>query len=234
VSVYAQAFQGQDAVARYFRKLGNRIDVLRDKQEAELLSDWLSGNLYDCTVGVGRFVGRLPKVTSYAGMDISAEFIAFVRERYPDVRASVGDLKEGIREANDSYDSVLCLRSLSAIGSLASILPEMVRIARPGGRLVIDYGRRSLRGFRMKGQVLPVDAEDLESALGTLNVDVQSRIRVDGLLTRLKMRPRVFRFISGRYGALIPDWMLIAGERVAAPLLWQRQIILLRKRGPEV
>jgi SAM-dependent methyltransferase len=228
---YARVFQGGDAVARYFRKLDNRIDRLRDAWEAEIFGARLRGRLFDCTIGVGRFIGRLPHVTTYSGMDLSPEFVSFVRSRYPRVEAQVGDLTQGIRQADDAYDSVLCLRSLSAIGCVDRILREMVRIARPGGLIAFDYGRRPRRGFRIKGEQVSIDAEDIEPVLAALDVDVFERVHVDGILARLKARLRIFRFLNGPYGRCVPNIALRAAERAAAPLLWQREIIFLRKRG---
>lgn len=230
-AVYARLHQGGDAVARYFRKLDNRIDVLRDRQEAEIFARRLSGRLFDCTIGVGRLIGRLPQVTSYGGMDLSPDFVAFVRERYPGVEAAVGDLTHGIDQQDDAYDSVLCLRSLSAIGHVESVLREMTRIARPGGVVAFDYGRAPRKSFRIRGEAVSVDAEDVDAAIAAVEADVLERVRVDGILARLKGRPRVFRFLNGRYGRNIPDAALTAAETLAAPLLWQREIIFLRKRG---
>jgi hypothetical protein len=75
---YAQLHQGADAVARYERKLGNRIDVLRDEIEVQTLAPLLKGTLFDCTIGIGRLIGRMPGVTRYDGMDLSAEFVEHV------------------------------------------------------------------------------------------------------------------------------------------------------------
>jgi SAM-dependent methyltransferase len=230
--VYAGAFQGGEAVARYFRKLGNRIDVLRDLQETEILARELHGALFDCTIGVGRFVGRLPLVTSYAGMDLSAEFVGYVRERYPGVQAEVGDLTKRIAQPDARFDSVLCLRSLSAIGHLDTILPEMLRITRPGGVIAFDYGRKERQQLRMRGTQVKIDAEDLEGALRRIDAEILKRVPVDGVLARLKIRLRVFRFLTGRHGRWISDRTLMAAERALAPRFWQREIIFLRKPGP--
>ena len=230
--VYARAFQGGDAVARYLRKLDNRIDVLRDAQEVAILGKRLHGRLYDCTIGVGRFIGRLPLVTSYSGMDLSGEFVQFVRERHPGVQARVGDLTRGIEEPDDAYDGVLCLRSLSAIGHVSEVLREMVRIARPGGLVAFDYGRAEKPGFTMRGQQVRIDAEDIGAVIATLPVDAIERVRVDGILARLKARLRVFRFLNGRLGRIVPDGALMLSERIAAPWSWQREIVFLRKRAP--
>lgn len=231
ISGYARAHQGSDAVARYFRKLGNRIDVLRDDQEKSILSTWLVGRLFDCTIGVGRFVGRLPGVTEYCGMDLSPQFIEFIGERYPDVKADVADLMRGIPHADHSFDCVICLRSLSAIGDVERILREMVRVVRLGGIVVVDYGRSARPGFRVSGEKVPLDSEDFEAALRAVDAEIVRRYRVDGVLTRLKTRLRIFRFLTGPRGRIVPDWLLMLTERCLAPLLWQRQIVVLSKRN---
>jgi SAM-dependent methyltransferase len=225
---YAQLHQGSDAIARYQRKLSNRIDVLRDAIETDLLSRVLEGSVFDCTIGIGRLIGRLPKVSAYDGMDLSAEFVNHVRGLHPAAKLQTGDLTAGIPVASASYDNVLCLRSLSGIGGLAKILPEMLRVVRPGGLLVFDYGRKPMV-TTVKGQRMVLDGEDLEGVIRTLDASVIERVKVDAVLTRAKIYMRVFRFLTGPRGHLVSDAALLAAERFAAPLLWQRQIIVMRR-----
>lgn len=229
VARYAQLFQGSEAVARYQRKLGNRIDILRDEIETEILARLLEGSVFDCTIGVGRFIGRLPKVTRYDGMDLSSEFVEHVRQLHPEGHLFTSDLTQPIPLENASYDNLLCLRSLSGIGQLATILPEMLRVVRPGGLLVIDYGRKATVSH-VKGVMSVIDGDDLDGILKTLQANVVERIHVDAALTRAKIHARVFRFLTGSRGKLISDAALLGAERITAPLLWQRQIIVLRRR----
>jgi len=229
---YARVHQGGDAVARYIRKLDNRIDVLRHNEELSILGRWLRGRVFDCTIGVGRFVGRLPGVSSYDGMDLSAEFVDFVSQQYPQVRAKVADLTAGIPERDGRFDAVLCLRSLSAIGQVNRILREMLRVARPGGIVVVDYGRRARPRARVRGEHVAIDSEDFDGAIAESGAEVAARYRVDAVLTRAKVRLRIFRFLNGRLGWLVPDWALMLAERCLSPLLWQRQIVVLRKPQP--
>lgn len=226
---YAQLFQGSEAVARYQRKLGNRIDLLRDEIETQILARVLEGSVFDCTVGVGRFIGRLPKVTRYDGMDLSEEFVEHVRGLHPQGRLFTSDLTQPIPLASASYDNLLCLRSLSGIGRLATILPEMLRIVRPGGLLVIDYGRKPTVSH-VKGVMSVLDGDDLEGVLKGLEAVVEERIHVDAALTRAKIYARVFRFLTGPRGKMVSDAALLRAERLTAPLLWQRQIIVLRRK----
>jgi len=226
---YAQLFQGSEAVARYQRKLGNRIDVLRDEIETQILARVLEGSVFDCTIGVGRFIGRLPKVTRYDGMDLSSEFVEHVKQLHPEGRLFTSDLTKPIPLESAAYDNLVCLRSLSGIGQLATILPEMLRVVRPGGLLVIDYGRKATMSH-VKGVMSVIDGDDLEGALKNLDADVVERIHVDAALTRAKIYGRVFRFLTGPRGKMVSDATLLQAERLTAPLLWQRQIIVLKRR----
>jgi SAM-dependent methyltransferase len=228
MAVYATKFQGAGSVARYQRKLGNRIDRLRHEIERDFLARHAAGDLFDCTIGVGRFIGTLPKVRSYSGLDLSQEFVEYVRQEHQDVRAYVGDLTQAIDEPNDRFDSVICLRSLSAIGSTDTIVREIVRITRPGGLIILDYGRRPSRAT-LNGQDVVIDGEDIDAILATAGVDVIDRCRCDALLTRLKKRTRVFRFFDKGVGSHIPAPILRALETLTASVLWERQILVARK-----
>jgi SAM-dependent methyltransferase len=227
-SKYAQLHQGDDAVARYQRKLSNRIDVLRDQIEADLLSRILEGSVFDCTIGTGRLIGRLPKVAAYDGMDLSEEFVNHVRGLHPEAHLQTGDLTAGIPVPSASYDNVLCLRSLSGIGCLSSILSEMVRVTRPGGLIVFDYGRKPMV-IISRGQRVVLDGDNLEQIMRTLDAKEVERVRLDAILTRAKIYHRVFKFLTGPRGHVVSDAALLAVERVTAPYLWQRQIIVLRR-----
>lgn len=224
---YAKLHQGADAVQRYQRKLNNRLDRLRHQIEQDELSRVLSGGVFDCTIGIGRFIGHLPHVAQYDGMDLSEEFVGFVRNKYPESKVFVGDLLQALPFEEASYDSVLCLRSLSGIGNLAKILPEMVRVTRPGGTIVFDYGRRATV-TNVKGVPTVLDGDDLDGILARLNVSVVERIYVDAILTRAKIYNRVFRFLNGPRGRMISDQLLLRMEKWTKSWLWQRQIVVLK------
>jgi len=229
-AAYAEHFEGTEAVARYQRKLSNRIDRIRHRLEADLLARHAFGDLFDCTIGVGRFIGLLPRVRRYSGFDISDEFVEFVRHRFVGTEAAQGDLTKGIPEPDDHFDTALCLRSLSAIGHLDTILAEMVRIVRPGGYVIVDYGVRPAQINHLKLR-LTADAEDFDGVVARLNADVVASVRCDALLVQIKRRGRVFRFFDTGLGAYVPDGLLLFLERMAVPLLGERKIVVLRKRG---
>ncbi len=233
MTAYAGKHQGGSAVARYQRKLDNRIDRLRHGEEVKLLARYAKGAVYDCTIGTGRFIGLLPQVTSYGGMDASAEFVSYVTSANPEVAASVRDLTNGIDEPDGTYDCVICLRSLSGIGHLPTIVPAMVRVTKPGGLIILDYGRRPVE-VKLDGHTTVLDGEDLDGVLAHVDASLVERHLCDAVLTRLKRAPRLFRLINGRLGRLLPDAALNAVERIAAPIWWERQILVLRRNDRAV
>lgn len=225
---YAELFTGETAVQRYLKKLSNRIDILREEFELNILSEYLKGSVFDCTIGVGRFINRLPHVNQYDGMDFSPEFVEYVKTIQPKSHVFTADLTRDIPLESASYDNTLCLRSLSGINNLAKILPEMVRVTKPGGLIIFDYGRKKTV-IKVKGELMVLDGDDLESILKSLDAAVVRRCYLDALLTRVKIYDRVFRFLTGSYGFLVSDAALLKLEKWIVPLLWQRQIIILRR-----
>jgi len=229
MDTYAKKFSGSKAVARYQAKLANRIDRIRHQLELAILLRHATGRVFDCTIGIGRFVRTLPNVTSYEGSDLSPEFVDYVRRMFPEVRCYEGNLLDGIAEPDDAYDCVICLRSLSAIGHLDKILGEMVRIAAPGGLVILDYGRKPIT-LNLNCEQITVDGANAEAAIAQLSADVVEVARCDALLTRAKRSARLFRVLTGKAGRFIPDRVLRAIETCAAYFFWERQIVVLRKR----
>jgi ubiquinone/menaquinone biosynthesis C-methylase UbiE len=230
VDTYAKKFAGSRAVARYHAKFDNHIERMRHAFEHAVLQRHMHGRLFDCTIGTGRFIGTLSRVGSYSGLDLSVEFVEHVKASFPSIAVRQGDLRQGIPEPANSYDSVMCLRSLSAIGHLDAILPEMIRIVRPGGVVIFDYGRYPTSQV-LNGETFVIDGEDVESALARLEADVVQVIKCDALLTRIKKSRRAYRWIASDMGRLVPHSVLLAVEGALVPWFWERQIIVLRKRG---
>lgn len=226
---YAALFQGADAVARYKRKFDNNIDRVRHSIECEILARLLDGSVFDCTIGVGRFIGVLPGVTRIDGMDLSHEFVKYSSTLSSGGNFFVGDLTRPLPVRSAAYDNVICLRSLSGIGRLAVILPELVRIVRPGGLVVIDYGRKATMSH-VKGVRTLLDGEDIEEVLCTLDADVSERAYLDAFLSRAKISDRVFRFLTGAGRHFFSETALRALESLFCKFWWQRQIIVLRRR----
>jgi ubiquinone/menaquinone biosynthesis C-methylase UbiE len=229
MDAYARKHAGSNAVARYQAKFANRIDRIRHDIEQVFLARHVRGRVFDCTIGIGRFIGGLPEATSYEGLDLSPEFVEHVRSKFPGTRCYEGNLVGGIPEPDNAYDCVICLRSLSAIGHLDAILAGMIRITAPGGLVIVDYGRKAA-ALVLNGESVVVDGANAQDAIARLAADPVEVLCCDALLTRIKKSSRLFRLVTGPLGRIIPDSVLRLVERCATPLFWERQIVVLRKR----
>lgn len=84
----------------------------------------------------GEAVDRVKPGGVVAGLDRSAEMLTVARAKLPDV-----DLKEGRAEAlpfgDEAFDVVICQFGLMFFDHPDEALREMLRVLRPGGRLVV-------------------------------------------------------------------------------------------------
>lgn len=226
---YATIFQGSDAVSRYLRKMDNRIESLRHKTEVKFLKHYSKGDLFDCTIGTGRLISELKNnVSSYQGMDHSQEFVAFVNGAQPNPIAKTGDLTQGIDAEADHYDTVICMRSISAIKHERDIIHEMIRITKPGGHIIFDYGTRPT-SVVVRGELLKTDDASINAIIENEPVSIVKICRTDAILARIKRQPHVFRFLNGRFGFLFPNWLILAIENSFLPFCTERLIYCLIK-----
>src|SRR3569833_2956551 len=204
MDAYARKHAGSNAVARYQAKFANRIDRIRHDIEQAFLARHVRGRVFDCTIGIGRFIDGLPGATSYEGLDLSPEFVDYVRHKFPGTRCYEGNLVGGLPAPDNAYDCVICLRSLSAIGHLDAILTDMIRIAAPGGLVIVDYGRKAAT-LVLNGEHVVVDGANAQDAIARLAAEPIEVLRCDALLTRIKKSSRLFRLVTGPRGRIIPD-----------------------------
>lgn len=98
------------------------------------------GRLIDVGCGTGRLAGRLAEAGfEVTGVDGSEGMLGVMRAEVPGVRGIFGDATD-LPFENDEFDvavSVAVLHHLALPEAVASALREMVRVVRPGGRVVI-------------------------------------------------------------------------------------------------
>ncbi len=140
--LYSDLFQNQQIVDGYVKKFKRRNDFLRHLYEFDIVKKYAFGDMCDCSIGIGRFIGRLPKVKSITGMDISQEFLDYVNKTYPDTKTFRHDMRNNFPQESSKYDTVMCLRTIFALSELRHILSEMRRICKPNGYIIIDYPRK--------------------------------------------------------------------------------------------
>jgi SAM-dependent methyltransferase len=105
----------------------------------------------DAVLDVGSGTGSLSAAVAAAapssrivGVDPSAAFVSFARERYPGdrIQFEIGDAQK-LRFADGRFDRTVSLLVMNFIPDPAKGLDEMIRVTRPGGTVaaaVWDYG----------------------------------------------------------------------------------------------
>ncbi len=227
-AAYASLHDSDNSVERYLRKLQQPFEHIRHQIEERILAKHMKGKCYDCTIGLGRFIGKLPNVTEYVGMDFSIPFVNYIRQEFSNVSVKQGNLIEAIQEPDESVDSILCLRSLSGIGHLDKIIPEMTRVLNKGGIMAIDYGRMASHSKSAYGDI-HVDNENIEAVLANLPLHRVETYYVDGFFSPFK-KHALFYALTAKVRAFVPDVVLLSADKVLSTFYWQRQIIILQKK----
>lgn len=164
----AESAGGRLAVRRFFDRLAvgrnNAIDanpVIRYEQELratnvmKLLAPQRNEKILDIGCGNARDIRQLVEAgVEVVGIDISEGMIKAARDELKatgkgsaDVFLTVGDATR-IGYADGTFDGVLCSEVIEHIPEPERALLEMLRILKPGGRLVLSTpNRRSWYGF---------------------------------------------------------------------------------------
>jgi ubiquinone/menaquinone biosynthesis C-methylase UbiE len=145
--------------AAYWDKQAGRYDRAMDFWDRRLFGDsrpWVCGravgDVLEVAVGTGRNLPFYPDGVRLTGVDWSPAMLGIARQR----AATLGrdaDLRTGDAQALDfpdeSFDTVLCALGLCAIPDDRRAVTEMVRVLRPGGRLLlVDHVAATARSLR--------------------------------------------------------------------------------------
>jgi ubiquinone/menaquinone biosynthesis C-methylase UbiE len=95
------------------------------------------GRVLDVGCGTGRFLDALPDDYEATGVDLSAEMLARARERGLDVVEASGDELPFETNSFDMVTTFAVLHHLIDRELVRSTLREMLRVARPGGALLV-------------------------------------------------------------------------------------------------
>jgi SAM-dependent methyltransferase len=117
------------------------------KRTAFLIERCPAGDGLDVGCGTGVLAERLARQgLTMTGVDPSAGMLDVLREKRPSVRAVQGSGTD-LPFADDSFDLVMCVAVLHHVADAAAVretLGEMVRVARPLGRVVVwDHNPRN-------------------------------------------------------------------------------------------
>ena len=226
---YTDSFNKVDSSERYKRKLSPFIEAFREKEEIECLTPYMQGTILDCTIATGRFIGKFNNVLLYDGMDYSASFLKTTKTDHPKQRIFRADLSQTLPVKNNHYDTVLCLRTLSALGTAHHTIPEMTRICKPGGYVIFDYGRKPSHANSNK-ETITVDGENIQEIVSKLPLKPINTHKLDSIYTRIKRNDRVFKVLKHRYFRWIPNICYQTLEKITVPLLYERSLYVFQKQ----
>ncbi len=145
--------------AAYWDKQARRYDRAMDFWDRRLFGGsrpWVcgraDGDVLEVAVGTGRNLPFYPDGVRLTGVDWSPAMLGVARERAVALGREA-DLRPGDAQALDfpdeSFDTVLCALGLCAIPDDRRAVTEMVRVLRPGGRLLlVDHVAARARSLR--------------------------------------------------------------------------------------
>jgi ubiquinone/menaquinone biosynthesis C-methylase UbiE len=132
------------------RTLAAQAELLWPQEEPLFRRYGLAGALriLDVGCGTGEITHRLAALYPEAevtGVDLVADHLDEARRRYarigPRLRFDVGDAM-ALAAGDGTYDLVVCRHMVQSVPDAAGVVAELVRVARPGGRLHVlaeDY-----------------------------------------------------------------------------------------------
>ncbi len=99
-----------------------------------------SGTVLEVAVGTGLNLPHYPAGATITGIDLSDGMLDVARRRAADIGREV-TLRQGDAQAlpfaDASFDTVVCTFGLCAVPDADAAIDEMVRVLRPGGRLIL-------------------------------------------------------------------------------------------------
>jgi len=133
--------------AHYWDRAAPRTDASMQFMDRVLFRDsraWVCGRavgeVFEVAIGTGLNLPHYPAGTTVRGIDLSPAMVELARARAVEIGRQV-DVQVGDAEHLDlpdgSVDSVVCTFALCGIPDHRRALGEMVRVLRPGGRLLL-------------------------------------------------------------------------------------------------
>jgi ubiquinone/menaquinone biosynthesis C-methylase UbiE len=146
----------QETARRRWDRRAPRYDEVKGERLAigdsrEWVCSRARGDTLEVAVGTGRNLSLYGEDVRLTGIDLSPGMLAQARRRAAGSGREV-ELVEGVAErmpfADATFDSVVCTLAVCAVDDRAAAIGEMVRVLRPGGRLLLldHVERRWVRG----------------------------------------------------------------------------------------
>lgn len=152
--------RGDEQQRRYWDQHAGTYDQGMRFVERRILRDtrrWAcsqaTGRTLEVAVGTGLNLPYYPRGTDLTAIDLSPRMLAIARKRAAELGVEA-ELNEStatpLAFADESFDTVICTLALCSIPDYTAAVKEMVRVLRPGGRLVLaDHVASSIAPLRL-------------------------------------------------------------------------------------
>ncbi len=126
-----------DKIARDYDRMNHLMTLGVDRSWRRRAVRELQGNVLDVACGTGDMVVELMKHgCTVTGVDLSEEMMAIARKKAPGATYIAADA-EHLPFPDETFDAVTCAFGVRNFVHLEQGLHEMLRVLKPGGRMVI-------------------------------------------------------------------------------------------------
>lgn len=126
-----------DKIARNYDRLNRLMSLGLDRLWRRRAVRGLNGKVLDVACGTGDMIVELQKQgCSVTGIDLSEEMMAIARQKAPTATYMIADA-EHLPFPDETFDAVTCAFGVRNFVHLEQGLKEMLRVLKPGGRMVI-------------------------------------------------------------------------------------------------
>lgn len=126
-----------DKIARDYDRMNHLMTAGLDRCWRKRAVQGLHGNVLDVACGTGDMVMELLRQgCSVTGVDLSKEMMAIAKQKAPQAEYRLADV-ERLPFGEASFDAVTCAFGVRNFVHLEQGLGEMLRVLKPGGRMVI-------------------------------------------------------------------------------------------------
>ncbi|MCR5445606.1 MAG: bifunctional demethylmenaquinone methyltransferase/2-methoxy-6-polyprenyl-1,4-benzoquinol methylase UbiE [Bacteroidales bacterium] len=126
-----------DKIARTYDRLNRLMTLGLDRCWRKRAVKGLHGEILDVACGTGDMAVNLVRQgCTVTGVDISEEMLAIAKQKAPDATYIVADAEQ-LPFEDKTFDAVTCAFGVRNFLHLKQGLDEMIRVLKPGGRMVI-------------------------------------------------------------------------------------------------
>jgi demethylmenaquinone methyltransferase/2-methoxy-6-polyprenyl-1,4-benzoquinol methylase len=126
-----------DKIARSYDRLNRVMSLGLDRLWRRRAVRELSGKVLDVACGTGDMACELQKQgCSVVGIDLSEEMLSIARQKAPAATCLIADAEQ-LPFEDGTFDAVTCAFGVRNFVHLEAGLKEMLRVLRPGGKMVV-------------------------------------------------------------------------------------------------